>query len=257
VAGYLDDLQEWAPFLLHGLQVTLVVSVVSMALSTMLGLALALVRLMEAGPIVRVLKVAIRIYIDVLRGLPLIVTLFIIYFALPTLGLTLVSDPLPAGIVGMTLALGAYLSEVFRAAILSVDPGQMEAALSLGMSRPSAYRRIVLPQALLVAVPTLGGYFISLLKDSSLLSFISVTELLRTAMDLVSITFKAVEIYLTIGVMYLIISTLAALAVSAIERRMRPLERALTGVSRLRPPVAGAGVASPVVAPAGKFPRDS
>jgi polar amino acid transport system permease protein len=118
---------------------------------------------------------------------------------------------------------------VFRAALAAVDPGQMEAARSLVLSLPQAYCRIVAPQALLVAVPTLGGYFIGLLKDTSLLGFISVTEFMRSAVMLVSDSFKPFEIYMTVGATYLVLSLIASHVVSRIEMRLRPLEKAYTG----------------------------
>ena len=194
----------------------------------------------QGGGVQRAIRLILRAYVETLRGLPLIVTLFLIYFGLPSVGVT-VSDPLVAGILGLTLCMGAYQSEVFRAAILAIDKGQMEAALAFGMSGYRAYRHIVLPQALLVAVPTLGGYFIGLLKDTSLLSFISVTELMQTANNLVAATFRAFEIYLMVGLIYLALSFGSAWLVSIVERRLRPLETVLTG-GRLSSLAAGPSV---------------
>jgi His/Glu/Gln/Arg/opine family amino acid ABC transporter permease subunit len=231
MSEYLHNLSDWSPQLFKGVQVTLLVTIVSTALAIVAGLLIAIVRIWAAergGPF-RILGFVLRAYVETLRGLPIIVTLFIIYFGLPTVGLTLSTNALMAGILGLSLALAAYLAEVFRAAILSVEAGQMEAALSFGMKRSDAYMRIVIPQALVVAVPTLGGYFISTLKDSSLLGFISVVELMRTAIDLVSVTFLAFQIYLTIGAIYLILSLVASWVVGYIEKRLRPLEKAYTG----------------------------
>lgn len=227
--GYLSDLRDWYPLFLQGLMATVGVSIVTMALGTALGFLLALLRNLPTTGLLRILPGLIRCYVDLFRGLPIIVTLFIIYFGLPAVGLEISSNPLVAGTVGLTLTLSAYLCEVFRAALAAVDPGQMEAARALGMSLPQAYRRIVTPQALLVAVPTLGGYFISLLKDTSLLGFISVTELMRSAVMLVSDSFKPFEIYMTVGAIYLGLSLIASLVVSRIEMRLRPLEKAYTG----------------------------
>ncbi len=227
--GYIQDMVHWAPLLWAGLQITLVCSFSSMVLAMTLGLLIAIVRVAEGGALLRAIQLLLRVYVETLRGLPMIVTLFIVYFGLPAVGVTITNDPVTAGILGLTLALGAYLSEVFRAAIQAVDPGQMEAALAFGMSRRSAYQHVVLPQALVVAVPTLGGYFIGLLKDTSLLSFISVSELLHTGIELVSATFKAFEIYLTVGAIYLILSVLAASVVTVVERRLRGLQTAYAG----------------------------
>jgi His/Glu/Gln/Arg/opine family amino acid ABC transporter permease subunit len=230
---YLTDLRDWTPLFWEGLQITILVSVVAMLLSCGLGLLVALLRIGKYPPALRFIPMLLRGYVEVFRGLPLIVQLFIIFFALPSAGLTISDNPVIAGIIGMSLNLGAYLSEVFRAALLSVDPGQMEAARSIGMSRRRSYQRIVIPQAFVVAVPTLGGYFISLLKDTSLLGFISVFELMRSGIVIVTTTFKAFEVYFTIGAIYLVLSLIAAWAVARVERFLRPLERAYTGRQRV------------------------
>jgi His/Glu/Gln/Arg/opine family amino acid ABC transporter permease subunit len=229
MSGYFSDLRDWYPLFLQGAVTTVGVSIATMVLGTALGLLLALLRLLPCKGLLRIVPWVIRAYVDLFRGLPVIVTLFIIYFGLPTVGLEISSNAIIAGTVGLTLTLSAYLTEVFRAAIAAVDPGQMEAARAMGMSLPAAYRRIVVPQALLVAVPTLGGYFIGLLKDSSLLGFISVSELMRSAVMLVSESFKPFEIYMTVGAIYLALSLLSSWLVSLLEQRLRPLEKAFTG----------------------------
>ncbi|SRR6266480_3751869 len=225
---YIQDAIQWAPFFARGLEVTIFTSVVSMALSIVVGLLVAIGRITEGGGFARVLRLVLRAYVETLRGLPFIVTLFLIYFGLPTIGIA-IGDPIVAGILALTLCIGAYLSEVFRAAILAIDKGQMEAAIAFGMSGYRAYRHIVLPQALLVAVPTLGSFFIGLLKDTSLLSFISVTELMQAANNLVSATFRAFEVYLMVGAIYLALSLVSAWLVAIVERRLRPLETAFAG----------------------------
>ena len=127
-----------------------------------------------------------------------------------------------AGVVGLSINLGAYLSEVFRAAILAVDPGQMQAGLSMGMKRVQIYRKIILPQAAIIAVPTVGGYFISLLKDCALVSFISVDELLRHGNYIVSSTFRTMDAYVLVGIIYYAMSMVAAKAVRMLEIHLRP-----------------------------------
>jgi His/Glu/Gln/Arg/opine family amino acid ABC transporter permease subunit len=221
MSSYFQDLQSWMPQLGRGVLVTVVASTVSMVLSIVLGLLLAIVRAADGGWPMSVARGVVRCYVEVLRGLPLIVTLFILYFGLPTAGITISNSALVVGIIGLTASLSAYLSEVFRAAILSIDAGQIEAARAFGMGRNRVYWHIILPQAFRIATPTLGGYFIGLLKDSSLLSFISVQELLFAGNQLVSTTFKAFEIYMTIGVIYLLLSLVAAAIVSLIERKMK------------------------------------
>ena len=124
--------------------------------------------------------------------------------------------------LGLSLNVGAYLSEVFRAAIGSVDSGQRDAGLSIGMSRVTIYQRVILPQALRVAMPTIGGYFIALLKDSALVSYIAVNELLRNGTIIISNTFKSMEIYLMVAMIYFIISFISARIVAYIERSLTP-----------------------------------
>jgi His/Glu/Gln/Arg/opine family amino acid ABC transporter permease subunit len=207
---------RYLPFLLKGAAVTIELTVLSMAAALVLGLLVALGRLSRSEP----LRWLLGTYVEVWRDVPLIVQLLVIYFTLPEIGVRL--PAFAAGVVGLSLNLGAYLSEVFRAAILSIDAGQRDAGISIGMSRATVYRRVILPQALLIAVPTLGGYFISLLKDCALVSFISVNELLRNGTIIISSTFRSMEIYMIVAMIYLCMSFIAARAVRWIERRLTP-----------------------------------
>jgi len=159
-------------------------------------------------------------YVEIVRDVPLIVLLLVIYFTLPQIGLSL--PGFWAGVLGLSLNVGAYLSEVFRAALASVDPGQKDAGLSMGMSRLTVFRRVSLPQAMLIAVPTVGGYFISLLKDSALVSFIAVNELMRQGTILISNTFRSMEIYFMVAIVYFVMSFVAARLVRWLERSLTP-----------------------------------
>ncbi|MCK0198628.1 amino acid ABC transporter permease [Ancylobacter sp. 6x-1] len=220
---------RYFPFLLQGALVTVELSVLSMAFGLVLGLAVALGRLSGR----RWLEWPLAAYVEIWRDVPLIVQLLVIYFTLPSIGILL--PAFWAGVLGLSLNLAAYLSEVFRAAILSIDSGQRAAGLSIGMSRPMIYGRIVLPQALRIAVPTIGGYFIALLKDSSLVSFISVNELLRNGTIVISNTFRSMEVYMMVAIIYFAMSFVASLLVHRIEqwltprylRKKRPSDRAL------------------------------
>ena len=207
---------EHFPYLLEGAVVTLELSVLSMALGILLGLVVALGRLSGRWW----LEWPLRAFVEVWRDVPLIVQLLVIYFTLPTIGIVL--PGFWAGILGLSLNMGAYLSEVFRAAIQSIDPGQREAGLSIGMSRSMIYGRVILPQALRIAIPTVGGYFISLLKDSSLVSFIAVNELLRHGSILINNTFRSMEIYMMVAIIYFIMSFVASRLVIRIERILTP-----------------------------------
>jgi len=207
---------RYLPFLLSGAVVTLELSFISMALSVAIGLLVALGRLSR----LRGLDWVLRAYIEIWRDVPLIVQLLVIYFTLPEIGISL--PAFLAGIIGLSLNLGAYLSEVFRAAITAIEKGQRDAAISIGMSRPQMYRRVVLPQAFLIAVPTIGGYFISLLKDCSLVSFIAVNELLRHGTIIISQTFRTMEVYFMVAIIYFLMSFVAARAVRRLEWYLTP-----------------------------------
>jgi polar amino acid transport system permease protein len=196
--------------------VTLYLSFASMACAIVLGMLVALGRL--SG--IRWLNAILAAYVEVWRDVPLIVQLLVIYFTLPEIGVTL--PGIWAGILGLSLNLGAYLSEVFRAAIISIEEGQRDAGLSIGMSRATVYRRVILPQAFRIAVPTIGGYFISLLKDSALVSFIAVNELLRHGTIIISNTFRSMEIYFMVAMIYFVLSFVAARVVYRIEMRLTP-----------------------------------
>lgn len=207
---------EYFPYLLQGAVVTLELSLISMTFGIGLGLVIALGRLSGKWW----LELPLRAYVEIWRDVPLIVQLLVIYFTLPQIGV--VFPGFWAGVLGLSLNMGAYLSEVFRAAIQSIDPGQREAGLSIGMSRTMIYGRVILPQALRVAIPTVGGYFISLLKDSSLVSFIAVNELLRHGSILINNTFRSMEIYLMVAMIYFAMSFAASRGVIWIERVLTP-----------------------------------
>ncbi|WP_413849309.1 amino acid ABC transporter permease [Albidovulum sp.] len=213
---FFDLIPEHFPYLLEGAVVTLELSILSMAIGILLGLVIALGRLSGRWW----LEWPLRAYVEIWRDVPLIVQLLVIYFTLPTIGIVL--PGFWAGILGLSLNMGAYLSEVFRAAIQSIDPGQREAGLSIGMSRSMIYGRVILPQALRIAIPTVGGYFISLLKDSSLVSFIAVNELLRHGSILINNTFRSMEIYMMVAIIYFIMSFVASRLVIRIERILTP-----------------------------------
>ncbi|MGH7049237.1 MAG: amino acid ABC transporter permease [Acetobacteraceae bacterium] len=207
---------QYVPFLLQGALVTLYLTLLSMACGVIIGLLVALGRL--SG--IRWLDLCLRVYMEIWRDVPLIVQLLVIYFALPSIGFSL--PAFWAGVLGLSLNLAAYISELFRSSILSVDKGQREAGTSIGMSRATVYRRVILPQAFIVALPTMGSYLISLLKDCSLVSFIAVDELLRHGVVLISETFQTMQIYLTVAAIYFAMSFVASITVRWAELRMTP-----------------------------------
>ncbi len=211
-----EQIPQHFPYLLEGALVTLELSLVSMTLGLLLGLLVAVGRLSSS----RWLRWPLHAFVEIWRDTPLIVQLLVIYFTLPEIGILL--SGFWAGVLGLTLNLAAYLSEVLRAAIASVDPGQRAAGLSLGMSHSMVYRRIVLPQALRTALPTLGGYFVALLKDCSLVSFIAVNELLRHATIVISNTFQSMDTYFMVAIIYFAMSFLSSRIVARIERAVTP-----------------------------------
>lgn len=231
---FTDLIPQYFPFLLKGAVVTLQLSVLSMACALVIGMAVALGRLSGIRP----LNWLLATYIEIWRDVPLIVQLMVIYFTLPEIGIRL--PGFWAGTLGLSLNLGAYLSEVFRSAIISVDPGQREAGRSIGMSQIMTYQRIVLPQALRIAIPTVGGYFIALLKNSSLVSFVAVNELMRNGTILISNTFRSMEIYMMVAMIYFALSFVASRIVQSIEQALTPKHlRQGSGLSKaLSPEVA-------------------
>ncbi len=212
IANYI----EWWPDLWAGLKLTVMLTFASMAVAMAIGLAMALGRLNRKR---RWLAVPIGVLVEIIRGSPLLLQLFYIFYVLPFFGLRL--PPVAAAIIGLGLNYGAYLSEVFRAGIEAVDHGQWEAARALGM-RPRVFMpMVVLPQALRIVVPPVGNYFISLFKDTALVSTISIGELLFRGQLLAAENFKYLQIYSLIFVLYLAISYPASLGVIALERRLR------------------------------------
>jgi cystine transport system permease protein len=192
----MSDAVQALPLLLQGALVTLVLSLVSMVIGLALGLAAALMKLSRHAAVNRIGAA----YVSAVRGTPLLVQLFLWYYALPQAGVTLA--PLSAGILGLSVNVGAYLAESFRAAIQSVDRGQFEASYSLGMTYAATMRRIILPQSIRTALPTIGNTFIGLVKDSSLVSVITVRELLANGQLTIARTFQALPILLEVAAIY-------------------------------------------------------
>ncbi|MGB8956669.1 MAG: amino acid ABC transporter permease, partial [Tumebacillaceae bacterium] len=156
-------------------------------------------------------------YVWIIRGTPLLVQLFIIFYGLPSVGITI--PPFPSAVIGFTLSVGAYNSEIIRAAILSIPKGQWEAASSIGMTYGQSLRRIILPQATRVAVPPLGNSFISLVKDTSLAAIITVVELFRVSQQIVATNYEPLIMYMEAAVIYLIFSTVLSYFQGRMEKR--------------------------------------
>ena len=192
---------SFTKILIPGIKVTIPLTLASFAFSFLLGMILAIVQVAN----VSILKQAARIYIWIFRGTPLIVQLFIIFFGLPRVGITL--EAFPAAVIAFGMNLGAYNAEVFRSAIQAVPQGQMEAAQMIGLNYPQTLIRIILPQAFPIAFPSLFNNLISLLKDTSLASSITVIELFTTAQQIAARTYEPFALYCEAAVIYLIFST--------------------------------------------------
>ncbi|SFJ77739.1 MULTISPECIES: amino acid ABC transporter permease [unclassified Bacillus (in: firmicutes)] len=195
--------------LFNTIPLTLITFIIGLALATLT----ALCRI--SGN--RVLEWIARIYVSIIRGTPLLVQLFIIFYGLPTIGITI--DSFPAAIIGFSLNVGAYASEIIRASILSIPKGQWEAAYTIGMSYPQALRRVILPQATRVSIPPLSNTFISLIKDTSLASLILVTEMFRKAQEIAATNYEFLIVYTEAGLIYWVICFLLSIVQQMLEKR--------------------------------------
>ena len=202
------------PILLNATLKTIELTLMAICFGTMIGLAVALIKISQKKPLVLIGTM----YTWIFRGINLLVKLFIIYYGLPSVGIEFTAQQ--AAILGLSLCGGAYIAEIIRAGIQSIDKGQMEAAYSLGMSWEQAMFRVIIPQSFKRLIPPMGNEFITLLKDTSLVAVISMVELLRAAQTQASATFKPFEMYMTAGVIYLILTTVFTIIFKKIEERL-------------------------------------
>jgi len=208
-------LYSFLPTLLKGAGITVGISVVSMAIAVTLGLLLTLLRLY--GP--RWTAALATAYIEFYRGTPLLIQLYILYYGLPNVGITL--SPPAAAFIGLGMCYAAYEAELYRAGIGAVQKGQSEAALSLGMSRNQALRWVVLPQAMRIATPGITNDFIALFKDSSLVSVIAMVELTKTYNILAATTLRFFELGLVVAVLYFAMSYPLSLVARRLEEKLK------------------------------------
>jgi cystine transport system permease protein len=207
------------PLLLKGALYTVGLSIGSMVVGLVLGFAVALLRLSGVPALI----VPARIYVSFIRGTPLLVQLFLIYYGLPQFGIRL--SPIPSALIGFTLSVGGYSSEILRSAIAAVDRGQWEAASVVAMTREQTLRRIILPQAARTALPPLGNSFISLIKDTSLAATIQVPELFRQAQLITARTFEVFAMYLSAAALYWLLSSVLAAVQNHLEKRVNLYSR--------------------------------
>lgn len=205
---------NYAPTLLMGVVLTVKFAVAAMAFGLVLGAFTAVLRI--GGN--RALDRLAQAYVSVMRGTPLLVQMFVVYYGLPDVGISL--SPTTAGILTLTLNAGAYLSESMRGAILGIARGQWSASHSLGLTYVQTLRYVVGPQALRLAVPSMGNTLISLIKDTSLVSVITVKELLRSAQEVIATTFQPLPLYLAAAALYWVLSSLLSAVQSRLEGRL-------------------------------------
>lgn len=205
---------EILPALLGALVVTIQATISGTALALVVGLFLALGRLSRATWI----RVPAASFVEFIRSTPLLIQLYFLFFVLPQFGLTL--DPFVCGVIGLGLHYSTYMSEVYRAGIESVPSGQSEAAAALNLSARHTWTLVILPQAIPPVVPILGNYLVAMFKDSSLLSTITVVELLGRAQIIGSNSFRYLEPLTLVGVLYFAVSFAASLAIRASERKL-------------------------------------
>lgn len=204
---------ESLPVLLRAAIITVVLAVVSMLIGLVLGLLSAVARIVKNRPANWIAGA----YVSLIRGTPLLVQIYLVYYGLPQVGIRM--GPLTSGILALSVNVGSYLSESYRAAILSVDKGQIEAAYSIGMTYTQAMRRVIIPQSIRTALPTFGNSYIGLLKDTSLVSVITVRELLQTTQLIISRTFQPLLMYAEVALIYWVISSAFGILQQKLEQR--------------------------------------
>ncbi len=209
------------PLLLEGLKLTVITSLVSILIGMVIGLLVCLMKMSKNV----VLKAIAGVYIWIIRGTPMLVQAFIVFFGVPQVVRMFVSDfkftALTAGIITLSLNAGAYLAEIYRGGIMAVPKGQTEAARSLGLSQGQAMRKVVLPQAIKFSIPSLVNQFIITIKDTSILSAIGMAELVNKAKTYVGSTYTFFETYLVVAAMYLVIISILMIISNYIEKKLK------------------------------------
>lgn len=199
---------------LGGVRLTLFIAIIAFALATLLGLGVALLRMSRS----RIISPIMAAYVNIFRAIPLLVFVLFVYYGI-AIQFELTISAIQAGILTLTLQYSAWLGEIFRSGIQAVSDGQRQAAMSVGMSRPQVFFRVVLPQATRIVIPPMGNMFIGMIKDSSLVYIIGVPELLRVSNLLANSTFRYFEVYLATVIIYLILTTAVYFVVKYLERR--------------------------------------
>lgn len=216
-----DIISVYGKLLLDAMGQTLIMAFYSLIFASIIGLIFGMLSVLKS----KVCNVIAQIFVDIIRGVPMIVLAFFVFFGIPYalknfLHSTFTFTALQAGIICLSLNCGAYMSEIIRAGIQSVDVGQMEAARSLGIPYWKAMYKVVLPQAIRTMIPSIINQFIITLKDTSILSVIGFPELVNAAQNVIAINFKSFQVWFLVGLMYLIVITILSKIAKALERRM-------------------------------------
>lgn len=214
----LDFSPVWANWqdLLNGTLVTIELVAVSLACGCIIGLLVGIGRL---NPARRLVYAACSAYVAAIRGTPLLVQLFILFFGLPHFGILL--PAFVCGVIGLSIYSGAYISEIVRGAIQSIDRGQVEAARSLGMPARMSMINVVLPQAFVRMIPPLGNEFIALIKNSALVSLLTIHDVMHEGQKIISVSYRSLEVYLAVAVIYFVLTGVTTFALRRIELRLR------------------------------------
>ena len=216
-ADYLID--SFWPMLEAGLLYTIPLAIVSFIYGVLIALGVAIIRTIpDGGRLIRFLQLLCRIYISIIRGTPMLVQIFIIFYGLPEVGITL--EPFPTAIIAFSINIGAYAAESIRAAILAVPKGQWEASYTIGMNYRQAFFRTIMPQALRISVPSLSNTFISTVKDTSLASLVLVAELFRVAQNITAVNYEFILIYSEAALIYWIFCFILSLLQNRLEMRL-------------------------------------
>jgi polar amino acid transport system permease protein len=210
----INVLKEMLPIIAKGSIVTIELTVFSLIIGSILGIIIALLKLVKN----KVIFTIASLYTWLFRGTPMILQMFVLYYGLPGVGIKF--TPFQAAILGLSLNSGAYMAEIIRGGILSVDKGQFEACKALGFTYFDTMRKIILPQTVRIIIPSIGNEFITLLKDTSIVSTIAMVEIMRSAQMLYSSSFKPMEAFFIAGCLYLFLTTIFTTAFSIYEKKL-------------------------------------
>ena len=209
---------SFGKILLPGLMMTIPLTAISFFFALIIALIVAMIQFAH----VRVLRQVARFYVWVIRGTPLLVQLFVVFYGMPNIGILI--DPFPAAVIVFSINEGAYMAEIIRAALESVPAGQMEAGRCVGMTYLQTMRRIILPQAMRTAFPSLSNSLISMIKDTSLAANITVTEMFMATQRIVARTYEPLALYIEVGLIYLLFCTVLTKLQSVGEKRLNAHE---------------------------------